>query len=161
MDEGRAGKHECYRPSAIVELGNVVYTNCRQISYLVRISIRVSKMCGRRVLNIFFFFLSRKSCWLLLSRSSFFFFSFLFNFYSAEKYLRNFCIVLQKFNIFSPLYITDFNILFFLIFIIFFYRDYFQFWLLNILIDRRNINSVPFFFLLIFVFFYEKEQQFL
>lgn len=94
----------------------------------------------------FFFFLSRKSCWLLLSRSSFFFFSFLFNFYSAEKYLRNFCIVLQKFNIFSPLYITDFNILFFLIFIIFFYRDYFQFWLLNILIDRRNINSVPFFF---------------
>lgn len=94
----------------------------------------------------FFFFLSRKSCWLLLSRSSFFFFSFLFNFYSAEKYLRNFCIVLQKFNIFSPLYITDFNILFFLIFIIFFYRDYFQFWLLNILIDRRNINFISFFF---------------
>lgn len=142
MDEGRAGKHECYRPSAIVELGNVVYTNCRQISYLVRFNSCLEDV---RVLNIFFF-LSRKSCWLLLSRSSFFFFSFLFNFYSAEKYLRNFCIVLQKFNIFSPLYITDFNILFFLIFIIFFYRDYFQFWLLNILIDRRNINFISFFF---------------
>lgn len=141
-------------------IGNRRIRKCSVYKLPTDLVSRSFQLVSRRCASFkYFFFLVEKKL-LVASFSKFvFFLSFLFNFYSAEKYLRNFCIVLQKFNIFSPLYITDFNTLFFLIFIIFLYRDYFQFWLLNILIDRRNINFISFFFfLLIFVSFYEKEQ---
>lgn len=110
-DEG-AGKHECYRPS-VIELGNRVYKLPRD--FVSRSFQPVSSEDMRRVLSVFS--LLRKSCWFLLSRSSFFFFFLIFT--TPLKSMRNFCGIIADIQYLSTIFVYyDFNIPFFLIFII-------------------------------------------
>lgn len=108
VTDERAGKHECYRPS-VIELGNRVYKLPRD--FVSRSFQLVSSEDMRRVLSVFS--LLRKSCWFLLSRSSFFLI-----FTTPLKSMRNFCIIADIQYLSTIFVYYDFNILFFLIFII-------------------------------------------